>query len=243
MNELYRKRDFSIPVSNLTGLLKELQSDPPPKDALFWQMWENCEKIANDVLDTDYFKGIQKGNLDPNAYGSLMVQDAFYCFKGRDDYSAAATHALDDTCREFLLKKVESYDKYNVYYHQTWHIREAYGVIPGHDIDDYASYEAYVAGNLESPYMFCVMLPCEYLWTWVANRLDPDTPEGSLYRFWIDGNKGIPNGAYQMANILELYRGHINEVDANKIFRNAMEYELKVFKSAIILTNSLCQKK
>ncbi len=242
MNELYRRRDFSIPVTNLTGSLKAVHADPPPPNALFWQMWNNCQDIADNVLKTDYFKGIQNGNLDPNAYGSLMVQDAFYCFKGRDDYSAAATHALDDACKEFLLKKVDSYDKYNVYYHQTWHIREAYGVMPGPDIDDYANYEAYVAGNLESPYLFCVMLPCEYLWTWVANQLDPVTSVGSIYRFWIEGNKGIPNGAYQMANILEQYRSRIDESEANEIFRNAMTYELKVFKSATILTNTLCQK-
>ncbi|MFV0581621.1 MAG: hypothetical protein ACK5N4_06205 [Parabacteroides gordonii] len=240
---LYHKRDFAIPVTKLTGLLKGLTVDPPSKDALFWQMWNNCRDIADKVLNTDYFNGIQAGNLDPNAYGSLMVQDAFYCFKGRDDYSAAATHALDESCKEFLTKKAESYDNYNVVYHKDWHIREAYGVLPGPEIDGYANYEAYVAGNLESPYVFCVMLPCEYLWNWVANQLDPRTPKESLYRFWIDNNGGIPNGAYQMANMLEQYRSFVDEAKANEIFRRAMEYELEVFKSATIIENTLCQKK
>lgn len=240
--ELYRKRNFAIPVAKLTGVLKGVTAEPPPEDALFWQMWNNCLDIANDVLNTDYFKGIKQGNLDPNAYGSLMVQDAYYCFKGRDDYSAAATHALDEACKEFLNKKVESYDNYNEYYHQTWHIREAYGVIPGKEIDGYASYEAYVAGNLISPYLFCVMLPCEYLWNWVANQLAPVTPKESLYYFWIEGNGGTPDGAYQMANMLEQYRSSVDESQANDIFRTAMEYELEVFKSATILNNTLCRK-
>lgn len=242
MYESYRKRDFAIPVARLTGTLKGLTFNPPPEDALFWQMWNKCEDIAYQVLNTDYFKGIQHGNLDPNAYGSLMVQDAFYCFKGRDDYSAAATHALDERCKEFLMKKVESYDEYNEYYHDTWHIRDSNGVIPGKEIEDYANYESYVAGNLDSPYVFCVMLPCEYLWNWVANQLEPLTSKDSLYRFWIDANAGEANGAYQMANILELYRDQVDEEKANEIFRTAMGHELKVFTSATNITNQLCQK-
>lgn len=243
MYELYRKRDFSIPVAKLTGVLKHLSDTPePPADALFWKMWSNCQDIAQKVLDTDYFKGIKNGNLDPNAYGSLMVQDAFYCFKGRDDYSAAATHAFDDTCYDFLMKKVQSYDDYNGYYHDTWHIREAQSVIPGPEIQNYADYEAYVAGNLISPYVFCVMLPCEYLWNWVANTLNNDTPPESLYRFWIINNGGTPNGAYQMANMLERYRKNIDEEQAYEIFRKAMNFELEVFLSSTIIKQSLWQK-
>lgn len=240
--EQYRKRNFAIPAAKLTGLLKGLTVDPPAKDSLFWQMWDNCQDIARKVLQTDYFKGINRGNLDPNAYGSLMVQDAYYCFRGRDDYSAAAAHALDDTCKAFMLGKVDSYDNYNEYYHDTWHVRESYGVLPGPDIDAYANYEAYVAGNLESPYMFCVMLPCEYLWYWVACQLDSTTPKDSLYYFWIDGNKQSANGAFQMANKLEDYRSYVDESRANEIFRTAMEYELKVFTSATILNSEYYEK-
>lgn len=242
MNKFYPRRDFSIPSSALKGALTSVRADPPPSDALFWQMWSECESIAEAVLSTDYFTGINKGNLDPNAYGTLMVQDAYYCFKGRDDYSAAATHALDDTLREFMLAKVASYDSYNEYYHQTWHIREAHGVMPGEAIQEYADYEAYVAGNLTSPYICCVMLPCEYLWTWVANQLDPTTPAESLYCFWIDSNSGEPFGAYQMANMLESYRQQTDEKQAIEIFTKAMNFELNVFKSAT-KTEQLWEKK
>lgn len=242
MYKFYPKRDFAIPAAFLTGKLKGITAEPPSSDALFWQMWNNCLDIAQNVVNTNYFKGIKDGNLDPNAYGSLMVQDAFYCFKGRDDYSAAAAHALDEKCYNFLMKKVESYDNYNVYYHQTWHIREAQSVIPGAEIEEYANYEAYVAGNLISPYVFCVMLPCEYLWNWVANQLKTKTSAESLYYFWIEGNGGTPTGAYQMANMLEEYRDKIDEKEANEIFHKAMEYEFEVFKSATILNETLWQK-
>ncbi|MCD7962432.1 MAG: hypothetical protein LUF90_02530 [Rikenellaceae bacterium] len=228
----YPKRDFSIPESLLTGYLSNVIGDRPSDDALFWEMWNECQSIADAVLQTDYFKGIVNANLHPAAFGSLMVQDAYYCMKGRDDYSAAVTHALDDKCKEFMQRKVDSYDNYNVYYHKTWHIREAQSIIPGKEIKDYADYEAYVAGNLESPYVFCVMLPCEYLWNWVANQIDDSVPAGTIYRFWVDSNRGEPTGGYQMANILEDYRSQINESKAKEIFKKAMNYELEVFTAS-----------
>ena len=169
-------------------------------------MWQECEPIARQVLETAYFKGILNNDLDPNAYGALMVQDAYYCFKAQDAYAAAATHPLDDACGDFLQGKYTSYEEYNAYYHETWHVREASGVIPGDEIKEYAAYEAFVAGNLDSPYLFSVMLPCEYLWNWIANELDKTAPKDGLYYFWIEGNGGTPDGAYQMANMLESYR-------------------------------------
>ncbi|MDR1022720.1 MAG: hypothetical protein LBL94_05555 [Prevotellaceae bacterium] len=218
-------------------------NDEPPAGSLFWKLWNSCTDIAQDVLATGYFNGIQRGNLNPVAFGQLMVQDAYYCMKGRDDYSAAATHAADDVCRDFCMKKVQSYDDYNQYYHETWHIREAESVIPGDEIKSYADYEAHVAGNLETPYLFCVMLPCEYLWTWVANNLKDKTPEDSLYYFWIKSNEGIPEGAYQMGNLLEAYRSQISEDKAMEIYRKAMNYELAVFNAATELTTITNLKK
>lgn len=241
----YPKRDFSIRIPLLlqNGRGAALQ-DVPPESALFWEMWNGCQDIAEQVLATDYFRGILDNNLDPNAYGSLMVQDAYYCFKAENSYSAAVTHALDDDCRTFLKKKCESYAEYNETYHRIWHIKETSSVIPGEEIREYADFEAYVAGNLDSPYLFAVMLPCEFLWNWVANQLQPSASVHGLYYFWIEGNAGIPNGAYQMANMLETYRQDIDENRAKEIFRTAMEHELKVFTSSTILnTSELWQQK
>lgn len=238
INNWYKPRNFAIPDNLLTGELKGLRlSAPPPEDALFWKMWEKNRETAKKVLETDYFKGILNNKLDPNAYGSLMVQDAYYCFEGQDAYAVAATHGFDEKCEIFMNKKVESYKSYNEYYHQTWHIREAYGVVPGKDIKDYAAYESHVAAHEISPYMMCVMLPCEYLWPWVANELKKIADPSGLYYFWIEMNAGEPNGAYQMANLLEQYRSQIDEQKAIDVFTRAMEYELKVFTSSTLLNN------
>lgn len=149
MNKWYIRRDFSVAAAKMGKRGIALSSDEPPADALFWEMWNECEDIARQVLDTDYFRGIRNNNLDPNAYGSLMVQDAYYCFEAENAYAAAASHPLDDVCSDFLKGKCASYEEYNLYYHGAWHIRDASGVIPGDPIKSYADYEAHVAGHLD----------------------------------------------------------------------------------------------
>lgn len=128
-----------------------------------------------------------------------------------------------DVCSDFLKGKCASYEEYNLYYHGPWHIRDASGVIPGDPIKSYAEYEGFVAGHLDSPYLFCVMLSCEYLWNWIANQLLPTAS---------------PDGAYQMANMLENYRTQTDEKQAKEIFRTAMRHELEVFSTATELKNN-----
>lgn len=231
MNKIYLKRDFSIPSERL-GHQLELLNQKLTTQCLFSKMWAECIDIARDVLNTDYFKGILNNDLDPNAYGILMVQDAYYCYEAEDSYSAAATHPLDERFAKFFNEKIASYHSYNETYHKLWGIREASSVVPNDAIKGYADHEAYVAGNLDSPYLCAAMLPCEYLWTWIAQQLDKESDKDGLYYFWIDGNNGEPTGAYQMANMLELYRTQIDETKAIDIFRTSMEYEYKVFSTA-----------
>lgn len=236
----YKRRNFAVPVLRMGEM--SLSAEPAEK-SLFKEMWDECVNIAQEVLCTDYFKGILNNTLDPNAYGSLMVQDAYYCFKAQASYAAAATHAVDEDCGRFLQAKFDSYGEYNEYYHNPWCIREASGVIPGKAIREYSEYEEYVAQHLDSPYVFAVMLPCEYLWNWVANELAKTASPDGLYYFWIKGNGGTPEGAYQMANMLEKYRDRIDDTKAKEIFRTAMNHEKKVFTNATILDLQTCKNK
>lgn len=230
------KRNFFIPEDKLRGSSLEwlVSDDTQIETTLFYKLWTSCMDLAVKVLKTDYFKGIVNGDLDPNCYGQLMVQDAYYCYKGENDYVTGATCAQNDEWNTFYSKKAESYNSYNSTYHNDWHIRDIESVVPGNAIKDYAQYEEYVAGNLDSPYLSIVMLPCEYLWNWIANIIDGYTPEASVYRFWIDWNGGDADGAIQMAKMLEKYRSQIDENKAMEIFRNAMEYELRVFTDAYV---------
>jgi len=185
-------------------------------------------------LRTDFIQEIKNGTLDPVKYGAFNVSDAFYCFNGAQDYLAAESRASDVILRTFLYEKYKNYQKYNEEFPNTWHIRDARGVVPLEVCKEYSAFERNIASHEEPIYILVAMLPCEYLWYWLAHELFPPT-SGNLYAPWINDNN-YPDGAYAMGNFLNDYQmAHPDKIDENKaiqIYRQAMMYEQKNFSAA-----------
>ena len=160
------------------------------------------------------------------------VSDAYYCFHGAEDYSSAAEQATDQTLKAFLLKKYHSYQAYNATFPQTWHIKDASGVVPSDVCKAYSDFERSVASNEDPIYCLITMLPCEYLWVWLAEQLSPPV-SGNVYASWITGNSD-PSGAYTMGNFLHAYgQNHtIDESKALDLYRQAMTFEQQNFATA-----------
>ena len=213
-----------------------LSTSSPPPESLFWKMWNACVNIANQALATDFIQGIKLGNLDPVKYGGFNVSDAYYCFNGSQDYLAAESRAEDEVLKAFLLQKYQSYQKFNEEFPKIWHIKDASGVVPIEVCKRYLEFESTVASQEEPIYCIVVMLPCEYLWYWLANQLAPPTAN-NLYAPWITGNDS-PNGAYAMGNFLDAYQqNHPGAIDENKaieIYTQAMSYEVENFAAATL---------
>ncbi|MDH3892693.1 MAG: TenA family transcriptional regulator [candidate division Zixibacteria bacterium] len=209
-------------------------TDPPPQDSLFWKMWNACTQIAADALATGYIQGIKAGNLDPVKYGAFMVSDAYYCFNGAQDYLAAETRTSDPELKAYLLAKYSSYQKYNQTFPDIWHVRDARGVVPLDICKEYSAWESTVASHEDPVYTVVALLPCEYIWYWLANQLAPPTP-GNLYAEWITDNDS-PKGAYAMGNYLVKYMaenpGVIDETKAIQLYTQAITYEQKNFAAA-----------
>ncbi|GHV49743.1 hypothetical protein FACS1894181_09360 [Bacteroidia bacterium] len=160
-----------------------------------------------------------------------MVQDTYFYFRAINNFRLSSYRAIDPAMQGFLEEKWRNYDRHG-YYRGTWRIKEASDVTPGEDLKEYADYGEYIAWNLQFPYFFCFMPPCEYLRTWIANRLAASTPEDSAYYFWIQANAGDTEGAMQAAIMIENYRSRIDEAKAMEIFRKAMQFELAILTAA-----------
>jgi len=211
-----------------------LSVNPPPSDSLFWEMWKSCSNIAEQALNTLFIQGIKNGNLDPVKYGGFNISDAYYCFNGAQDYLAAESRADDKTLKDFLLSKYDSYQQYNQTFPQIWHVRDAEGIVPIEVCRQYSDFEINAARHEEPIYLIPVMIPCEYLWYWLASKLAPPS-KNNLYAPWITGNND-PSGAYAMGNFLNDYQAaHPKEIDKGKAIRlytQAMDYEQKNFAAA-----------
>lgn len=212
-----------------------LSTQPPPRDSLFWKMWEASKPIAETALQTPFIQGIGAGTLDPVRYGSFNVNDAYYCFNGVSDYRTAAQRAVDKGLKRFIEAKYESYQKYNEAFTQIWHVKDASSIIPSHVCQEYSDFETHIASKEDPIYCLVAMLPCEYLWAWLGERLSPPKPE-NLYAPWVKENND-PSGAYAMGNFLDYYQklnpGAIDSEKAITIYIEAMNHELKNFVTAM----------
>jgi thiaminase/transcriptional activator TenA len=223
-----RRIDLSDEMVVEHGLSKE-----PPPEALFWAMWNACANVAQEALETAFIQGIRGGTLDPVHYGGFNVSDAFYCFHGAEDYSTAARRADDRTLRALLLAKHHGYRKYNESFPSTWRIRDASSVVPLDVCREYSAFERHVVSQEDPIYSLVVMLPCEYLWAWLAAQLSPAQPQ-NLYAAWITGNDD-PGSAYAMGNFLESYRAQhpVDQEKAIQIYCRAMTFEQENFTAAL----------
>jgi thiaminase/transcriptional activator TenA len=217
-----------------------LSTASPPEDSLFWELFKNAHSIAEEALQTDYIQGINSGTLDPNVYARYNISDAYYCYRGPEDYKAAVQRAKDPVLKAFLQKKQESYANYDASLPQLWRVQSSAGITPSKVCKEYADYETAVATgtlpllkDIQDPvYTLIVMLPCEYLWPWLAQQMRPN--HANLYNFWITGNND-PSGAFKIGNFIHQYeQSHsINHEVANEIYQQAMTYEYLNFKTAI----------
>ncbi len=213
----------------------DLSKDPPPPDSLFWTMWNSCSHLAEEALQTPFVQGIKAGSLDPVRYGAFNVSDAYYCFHAARDYAAAVKRADHPTLQAFLSLKHQSYQKYNATFPDVWRVKDATSIIPFDVCHQYCGLETQVASQEDPIYCLVVMLPCDYLWSWLAAQLNPPAPQ-NLYAPWVTGNLGS-TGAYAMGNFLDTYQkenpGAVDEQKAAQIYTQAMTFELKNFAAAL----------
>lgn len=213
---------------------EDLPTTSPPEDSLFWQMWRACEAVAQAALATDFVQGIKAGTLPPQQYGAFFVSDAYYCYHGADDYGAAVSRATDPVLKAFLQAKHDSYAEYNATLPGTWRVRDGSAIVPTDVCRAYSAFESKVASEDAPIYTLIAMLPCEYLWPWLAQQLAGDT-EGNLYASWITENNSA-HGAFKMGNFLvdwmQANPGGLDADTATSIYRQAITYEMQNFATA-----------
>lgn len=202
--------------------------DPPPADSFAWKLWLQAGDIANTAIETAYIGGIGNGSLDPNDYGHYTIQDVAYCSSAITDYESIITRAQQagfNDIATFATARKDGYVTYAGQLEQAWHIGDATGVSPGPAAAQYIALEKLVADRFPPIYGIIVMLPCYQLWAWLANKLEPYSPSGNLYQFWIEENLGW-DSAYRIDNFLNTWdAAHLGTIDpvlAAAVFNAAM---------------------
>ena len=211
---------------------------PPANDSISSKLWQACQDIARQALQSDYMQGIGNGNLDPDNYGQYVVQDGAYCYNAQHDYQTIvdrATKAGYPELAAFAKARLAGYVKYTQSQLKAWHIADPSALALSQAAQEYIQTEHMAANTLSPIYGVVAMIPCDQLWPWLATQLQSKAGPQNVYSSWITENDTW-HGAHRLDNFIDKwFAAHPAEYKwetALFVFKSCMTCELNFFRSA-----------
>ncbi len=207
----------------------------PKTDGFLMRAFNANMDSANSAYNSPFINGIRTGTLAPDRYGAVNVMDAFYCYEAAKSIWDACQKSQQVDSELFALQTslYNGYASYNSTFYDYWHVLTSKSVSPTDSFRAYAAHERSVAENEDPIYLLAALLPCYYLWYWMANKIASDsTSTPGVYFDWVDGNNHNPNSAYSIDEFIAnwISRGKAWDDDkAMEIFSKSMKYESMVF--------------
>lgn len=216
----------------------------PPPHSLFWKLWRSNFGLARNALSTRFVEGVRTGELPREVYLRWSQSDAFYCAQSASFYKLASERAYgehEEALGRFLQKKYEWYESYNNFFHN-----DSYGTnrnesvmsgdaavpVPSRVILEYVSFQHWVVLKFHPVYTLIVMLPCEWLWAWLTQKLYTEVDASNEYMDWIRYNTDATS-AFASANFIHSYmKSHENIIVpsiADELYRTATVFEIDNF--------------
>lgn len=221
-----------LPADQLEIQRRNLSISP---DGFLYRAFEQNISAADTAYNSVFIEGIKHGSLDPQRYGAVSVLDAYYCYEAASSLWIACSKAKneDQELYALLSKLYNGYADYNQTFLNQWHISASKNVTPSTCFREYAEHERKVADNEDAVYLLAALLPCYYLWYWMAAKIKQDSSlQPGLYQFWVDGNAYEPHSAEAIDDFIRqwsLAGKTWDESKAMEIFKTSITCEGKVF--------------
>lgn len=218
-------------IRDRTKLLKAAPAD----DSFLMKAFNKNKDAAEGAYSSPFIDGIRTGTLSPDRYGAVNVMDAYYCYEAAKSIWDACRKSKKSDAGLYVLqsKLYNGYATYNSTFYTHWHVLTSKSVSPTENFRRYAQHERKVAETEEPIYLLPALLPCYYLWYWMADKIDKDASAApGVYREWVDGNKYEPHSAYLINDFITQWQKDgkpWDEGKAMKIFADSMECERRVF--------------
>ncbi len=207
----------------------------PKEDGFLMRVFNKNISAAQKAYDSVFIDGIKHGSLAPERYGSVNILDAYYCYEAASSIWTACSKAIhkDNGLYELLSKLYNGYAEYNQVFNEQWHVTAAKNVSPTPCFREYAEHEKRVANNEDAVYMLVALLPCYYLWYWIAHNINQDKClHPGLYQPWVDRIDDEPDSAYLIDDFINNWQQKGKSFDESKafdIFQTSINCEVKVF--------------
>ncbi|MEM7397189.1 MAG: hypothetical protein AAF492_33120, partial [Verrucomicrobiota bacterium] len=156
-----------------------------------------------------------------------------------DDYKqldALATSQNEPLLAKFAKAHYTSYADWVVNtYLPSWHIGEVEALALNKACQDYIDHERKAVTTLHPIYGVIAQIPCERLWPWLAEQLEPNSPPHNVYQFWIEENDGYGHSFLLSNTIDSWFADHEDQYDhetALWVLKGSLVGELNMFRSA-----------
>lgn len=231
-----------VPFLEYLGKRMAVNAEPPSQDSFFFRAFNENIDTANAVVNTQYLQAMKAGKLNPQDFGCLTVQDAYYCYRSAETLNSLLCKI--DKEKEAELYELadslyEGYVDYNQTFFTDWHLHTASSITPTDTFRSYSEHEHYVMCAYEPIYTLVALLPCYYLWPWFGKEIKSSggyTP--GVYKSWFDGcwdGDSYFDSAYVIGNFIEEWKSKGKEFDeelAKQTFKTSINYELAAFTEA-----------
>lgn len=129
--------------------------------------------------------------------------------------------------QDMLGKVRDAYKNYtDKVFIEQWHILKEDSVSVRVHLRQYTDFERYVAEKRHPILTLVTLLPCYYLWSWLAWKMY-DKVENNIYGSWITENLDMESSKV-ISDTIDTYIRNYNDFDtelAFDCFRNSMVYE------------------
>lgn len=220
---------FKLNTSKIeSGLSRESKIFTPDENSFLGKAFQKYINYAEESFNTKYIQGIRNGNLNPDDYGKFIVEDSYYCMHGVKTLEIAYNRAGNfPEVQETLGMVRDAYKNYSdkVFVEQ-WHILSENSVSVNLYLRQYSDFERHVAEEKHPILTLVTLLPCYYLWSWLALKMS-DKISNNIYGEWITENLDMESSKI-ISDTIEKYIKNHNDFDvelAFDCFRHAIIYE------------------
>lgn len=235
-NAKYQSKNNSLLMSLIESPIQTTSTNnvylfntPSQKSEFTKELWDKSMDIANDALKSCFISGIAKGDLDPNDYGKYTIQDVIYCYRSTQNLKFLLQNPANNKYKKFIENRIASFESYTKTLFEQWNIANPDAIKLSEAAETYINYQELIFKHYNIIYAIVSMLPCEMLWTWLANKMQNNISEHNVYSFWIKENMGSEPG--KIGDFLNQYSDHVDFDEALQIFLNCMRGEYNFFCS------------
>lgn len=229
-------QDVNVHVDGVLSKVQELHS----------RLLESNIDVAHDTYSSPFIQGMVTNELDPNKYGSYMLQDIVYLKSTRDNLqylldNRAVREGKSDPTTAFGKYASDLIGVYDWFYGDlstSWQLSDVNNIAPSSALKEYVNHQL-AAFNDESIPIECtqiILLPCENLWPWLALRMisvggvDDDQPKKNTYAGWVKSNK---EPYFTVTEFVNEHCAHIDFDKARAVHRHGMIAEFNLFNHVL----------